>query len=382
MRCSRAFIHLDHLRHNLSAMRDCIDAKTKMCLAVKANAYGHGAVEISREAVSFGVDYLAVATAAEGLELRAAGIDTPILLLIPPPKVEIPAILENHISSVVIDTGKIGIFQHAARKIGIKANLHLKIDTGMGRIGCNPRASKDLALYIERAAELTLEGVCTHFAAADNALSDFTREQITLFDGCLSSIRDAGIEPGIIHAANSGAMLAFPQARYDMVRPGILAYGYMPSDSMANSIGVRPLMELRSKIIQIKKVSAGTPLSYGLTYITARDTHIGTVAIGYADGYNRGLSNRGSALISGRRYPVVGTVCMDQLLIDLGETLRVTEDDEVTLFGPDCGAPDAAEIARLTGTIPYEVICGIDSRVPREYLNPSPFRARGTPDSE
>ncbi len=367
MRNSRAIIHLDNLVNNIQAIRDFVGSATSICLAVKADGYGHGAVEVARAAIDSGVQCLAVASADEGFELRMAGISAPVLLLGIPSPAEVERIVASRISAVVVDEEQTALFAVAAARTGVPARLHLKIDTGMGRIGCTEDRASDLGILISTTAGLTLAGVCTHLPVADDRDRSFTLDQIARFRRCVVRMTDAGINPGIVHAANSAGLEAYPESRFDMVRTGIAAYGYPQSPESPLTPALKPVMELRSRIVFLKKVDAGTPLSYGHTYTTARATCIATVAAGYADGYRRSLSNCGQVLIGGRRYPVVGTVCMDQFLVDIGRESVAALHDEVTLFGPDKAGPDAAEIAMLTGTIPYEITCGISPRVPRCY---------------
>jgi alanine racemase len=245
--------------------------------------------------------------------------------------------------------------------------VHLKVDTGMGRIGCQPDEAPELAERIDSADWLELSGVCTHFPVADTADREFTAWQLDRFRACVDGIRSRGIDPATLHAANSGAILDHPQSAFRMVRPGIMLYGYYPSHEQARNLALKPVMELLSKVVFLKKVPRGTGISYGLTHRVERDTTIATIPAGYADGYNRLLSNRGQVCIRGRRYPIVGRVCMDQTMVDVGPDSEVELYDEVILFGPHPPAPDAEEIAGLMQTIPYEVTCLISRRVPRVF---------------
>ena len=372
MRNSQAIIHLDNLVSNIAAIRSEIGPSSAICLAVKADGYGHGAIRTAKTAVEAGVEYLAVASADEGLELRRAGVLAPVLLLGIPSPDEIERVVAGHISAVVVSTEQARLFAAAAAKTGIPARLHVKIDTGMGRIGCSEDCAPDLAHVISTTSDLVLDGVCTHLPVADDTDHTFTLNQIDRFRRCIGRIRDTGIDPGIVHAANTAGLEAYPSSRFDMIRTGIAAYGYPQAPGSTLSSKLRPVMELRSKVVFLKKVAAGTALSYGHTYTTQRTTHIATVAAGYADGYRRSLSNCGQVLIRGKRYPVVGTVCMDQFLVDLGSETGIELYDDVTLFGPDMAGPDASEVAKLTNTIPYEITCGISSRVPRVYKSTKP----------
>jgi alanine racemase len=270
---------------------------------------------------------------------------------------------------MVTDLELADLLDAAARRAGVRLQVHLKVDTGMGRIGCSTADAPAVASHITLRGNLHLEGVSTHFALADSADPAFTRDQIERFDTAVAAIRERGVDPGIVHAGNSGGVLAFPEAWYDMVRPGIMAYGYYPSDEQERALDIRPVMELESRLVFIKEVEAGTPVSYGATWHATHRTYVGTVPVGYGDGYNRLLSNRGRVLIRGMSYPIVGRVCMDQIMVDLGPVCTVERYDPVTLFGPDPAGPDAEELATICGTIPYEVTCAVSKRVPRVYVD-------------
>ncbi len=368
MRATRASIHLDNLQWNIKLVRGHIGPETAICLAVKADAYGHGAVEVSNTALSSGVSHLAVATVDEGIILRKSGITAPIILLSIPIPEEIDEISKHGFIPLAAGREYIEALEDSARKTGKTITVHLKIDTGMGRIGNLPEAAAVESEYIDKSGSLILGGVSTHFPAADSSDKGFTENQIEVFRYSVELIRKKGIDPGIVHAANSGAIVQYPEARFDMVRPGIIAYGYYPSTEQKRILDVRPVMEFESRIVFLKRVKKGTPVSYGMTYKTQSDTMIGTIPAGYGDGYNRLLSGKGRVLIKNRLYPVAGRVCMDQFMVDLGPDTDVRLYDKATLFGPDPEGPDAEEIALLTGTIPYEVTCNINKRVPRFFV--------------
>lgn len=371
-RATRALIHLDHIEHNLNCIRKLIGNQRKICVAVKADAYGHGAVEISQKALSWGVDYLAVATVPEALILRKAGIKAPIILFSIASDEEIEQISEYGLTPFVADDKYVIKLSLEAAKRNITLNVHIKIDTGMGRIGVIPERAPDLAELIMSQEGLKLEGVCTHFPVSDSPATDdiaYTNEQIRIFSGAVAEIEARGIDPGIRHAANSGAIIAHPEAHFDMVRPGICLYGYYPDQRMdKNTADFKPVMEMVSRPAFIKKVKKGTSISYGRTWKAPEDTWIASIPAGYADGYNRLLSSKGQVEINGKLYPVAGRVCMDQFMIDLGPESNISEKDKVVLFGPGEKSPDAADIGDLIGTIPYEVTCDINKRVPRDYL--------------
>ena len=367
MRATRAIVRLDHLKNNLSAIRTHVGDGVRLCLAVKADAYGHGICEIARAASEVGVEYLAVATSDEAADLRACGIEEPILLYSLASPGEIEAIVALNVTPILADEEQATLYEAESARQGKQTTVHIKIDTGMGRIGCRPEDAAALAGRIVGSGTLRLGGTSTHFAAADSGDRAYTDRQLAMFVDSLEAIRAQGIDPGIVHAANSGGVLAHPDSHFDMVRPGILAYGYYPSDEQQRTLPLRPVMELQSRLVFIKRVAAGEAISYGMTWTAPRETWIGTVPIGYGDGYSRMLSNRAKVLIGGHRYPVVGRVCMDQLMVDLGPDLSVQRYDDVVLFGATDGAPTAEDIARWCGTIPYEITCNVSKRVARVY---------------
>ncbi|MBN1686785.1 MAG: alanine racemase [Spirochaetales bacterium] len=369
MRNCRAVIHLQNLHSNLASIRTASGGRVRLCLMVKADGYGHGAVGIAQAAVKMGIDCFGVVTAGEALELRAAGITAQVLLLGLAAPRECIDMVKYGISAVVADEDLIRGYAAAAKAAGAVARLHLKIDTGMGTIGCTPERAPVLARLIAGTPGLSLEGICSHFPVADDADTAYTDEQIRRFSRCIGEIRKAGISPGTVHLANSAAHQRFPESWFDMVRLGIAAYGYPGAPERDPPLLLKPVMEVRAPVSFIKRVPAGTALSYGHTFTTGRSTIIATVSAGYADGYRRGLSNRGRVLINGTTYPVVGTICMDKFLADLGPDSDVKQYDEVTLFGPDRSGPDAAELASILHTIPYEITCGINTRVPRTYVD-------------
>ncbi len=378
MRATYARIYLSNFRQNVRLIRQYTKNNPKICACVKANGYGHGLIPIAEAAIGAGASWLGVAICDEAVELREAGIRAAILLLGLPSPDEIETLIRNYISCVVADREVLELFQRKASEIGMTAQLHLNIDTGMARIGCRPDEAPALAETIHRSDVLQLEGVCTHFPVADLD-RDFTAKQIRQFDRAVGAIRDAGIDPGVVHAANSSGIVDFPEAWYDMVRAGILLYGYYATPRGDRPVPVRPVMELVSSVSFIKRVPANTGISYGLSYKTTGETTVATVAAGYGDGYSRLLSNRADVSIRERRYRVSGNICMDQFMVDLGNDSRVRRYDEVILFGPGETSPDAEELSSLTGTIPYEITCSVSQRVPREYVE-GPRRRPG-PDA-
>ncbi|MDR3200662.1 MAG: alanine racemase, partial [Spirochaetales bacterium] len=326
MRGASLIIHIANFLHNLGEIRRLVGPGVKISAAVKANAYGHGALCVARAAEKGGADFLGVASPAEGAELRAGGIRLPILLygLSLPENAKV--LLENDISAAIADEEGIAAFEKAAAALGKKARLHLKIDTGMGRIGCPPEEAPALARRVSVSSHLVLEGVFTHFPSSDETdenAAAFTEQQIGVFSAAARAVRESGVDPGIVHASNSGGILKYPAAGFSMVRPGIILYGYYPSQDVPRPFNAKPVMELRAPVLFVKKIAAGTSVSYGRTWTAQRETWIATLGAGYADGYPRLASNKGRILINGKTYPVAGRVTMDQTMVDLGPETSV-----------------------------------------------------------
>lgn len=371
MRATRAIIHLDHLQSNIAEIRKRLPAGVRLCVPVKADAYGHGALPVAVAAIRSGATHLAVASVQEGIDLREAGIVAPILSLSLPIPEEIPAIVEHELTPLVVDADFVEDLAREARARGRTVPVHLKVDTGMCRIGCVPEHALHLAREIARSGSLALDGVATHLSVADSldpADVAFTKSQIERFAETVGGIRDAGIDPGIVHAANSGAVVLHPDSFFSMVRPGILIYGYPPSPELAGRIPVTPVMEFETQIVSIKKIPRGSDVSYGRTWTAGEDTFIGTIPVGYADGLPRALSPGLTVRVGDGIFPVVGRICMDQCMVDLGPDPWVQRWDHVTIFGPPPAHASAEDVARLLGTIPYEITCGINKRVPRVYV--------------
>lgn len=367
---THARIHLDNIQSNIEGIRQAVGAERKMLIAVKANAYGHGAAAVSRMAERIGVDWLGVATVPEALELREAGIRLPILKFSPAFEEEMPAALTAGVTLTVCERANIAALAQASRGLGLRAGVHLKVDTGMGRIGVSVEDAPALAAYIEQECpDLHLEGIFTHLPVSDAADPAYTRGQIERFQAVVERIHAAiGRRVSLVHCANSGAVLAHPPGWLDLVRPGIMIYGFYPDPDTPRTIALKPGLSFLTRVSFIKRVSAGTSIGYGRTWAAPRDTWIATIPAGYADGFNRLFSNRGRVLINGRSYPVVGRVCMDQSMVDLGPQTDVRVGDEVVLIGCS-GAEEITcdEWARVLNTITYEVTCQINARVERVY---------------
>ena len=365
LRDVHAEINLDAVRHNFNEIRRHIKPASKLCAVVKANAYGHGAIQVSKVAVECGADFLAVATVDEGLELRRAGFDVPILILGLVPSSAAGVVVENNLTATVADFELAEKISAAAVKLDKLAKVHLKLETGMGRIGIFPEDAVELAKKISALPNIELEGLFSHFADADSADRTFTRRQIKIFAETAEKIRSAGVEIKIRHLAESAAILDIPEAHFDMVRAGIISYGLYPSDDVRRTIELRPAMKLVARVAYLKKISAGTSIGYGREFVAKRDSIIATLPLGYADGYIRAYKNF-HVEIREKLAPIAGRVCMDQTMIDVTDVDGVQVGDEVILFGSDKISIDDA--AKHLGTINYEITCLISSRVPKIFV--------------
>ncbi len=368
-----AKIDLDALAHNFHLIQDCVGKEVKILAAVKADAYGHGAVECARRLAAEGVDWFGVAMPEEGIELRAAGNTKPILCLGGFWKGQESACLGQRLTPVVYRLDMIEAFDRAAKDAGVVADVHVKIDTGMGRLGIRCDEVSEFLEALKKLENIRVDGMMTHLAAADDpAHADFTQEQLKKFQVALKAFREHGFSSTFIHAANSAAIFSRPDARGDIVRPGGTLYGFT-RDVLSPQIeapSFRPVMSLYSRIMLLKQVSKGESLGYGCTFQTTRDSLIATIPIGYADGYRRTLSNCGRVIVRGKFAPVVGRVSMDLTLIDVTDVPDVRLNDLVVLLGRDGQASiTAEEVAKTIGSLSYEITCGISSRVPRLYSN-------------
>jgi alanine racemase len=359
-----AVIDLAALRHNLAQLRQVLQPGTAVMAMVKADAYGHGAGPVALALMRCGVTWFGVATPAEALALRAAGVSGGILVLMPAYR-DAAALLEQEIALTITDEPSLAALREQ-RRPGQRARVHLEVDTGMGRLGLPPAGAVRLAEQLARTPDVILEGLFTHFACADEADRSFTDGQLARFQQTLSELERRGIIVPLTHAANSAGMLAYPEAHFDLVRPGIALYGYHPSPVTKPLLpGLKPVMTLSAPVVFVKRIKSGQSISYGATWRASSDTTIATVRLGYADGYPRALSNRAQVRLHGAFCPVVGRVCMDQLMVEAG-ALEANIGDRVTLFGPE--GPTAEELAQLAGTIPYELLTRIGGRVERSYV--------------
>jgi alanine racemase len=380
----RAEIDLKAIAHNVRELRRITHPGARLMGVVKANGYGHGAIGVARCALQNGAERLGVARIDEGIQLRAAGIKAPILIFGYTLPERTPEILEYDLTQTVYTLAFARALSRTAVSVGKKIRIHLKIDTGMGRLGLLSKNFKshysdeminttavDETLAIAGLNGLELEGIFTHFATADSADKSYAENQLDLFLNYLSRVRKAGLDPEVKHAANSAALIDMPQSHLDMVRPGIAIYGLYPSAEVNKKrVSLRPAMALRTKVIHLKKVPAGFNISYGITYKTPKPTTIATVPIGYADGLNRLLSSRGQMLVHGKRVPIVGRVCMDLTMLDVGSIDNVQVGDEAVIFGQQGNESlTVDEMASSLNTINYEIVTTITARVPRVYLN-------------
>jgi alanine racemase len=367
-----AEIDLDALASNFRLIREHVGPEVNVMAAIKANAYGHGAVECARRLEKDGVDWFGVALPEEGIELRQAGITKPILCLGGFWPGQESAILKDKLTPVVYRPDMIESLDRAARDSGVVADVHVKIDTGMGRLGVRADALSEFCDAMARFKNIRVDGLMTHLAAADDPnRDDFTKAQLDRFAQAAKLLRSRGFTPNFIHAANSAATFAWAESWCNMVRPGATLYGFVRDVLPANipAPPLRPVMSVRSRIMLLKRVDKGEKLGYDCTYEAGRESLIATLPIGYDDGYPRALSNRGQVIVRGKFAPVVGRVSMDLTLIDVTDVAGVSLDDQVTLLGREGELEITAEdIAELAGTISYEIACGISGRVPRVYL--------------
>jgi alanine racemase len=367
-----AEIDLDALSSNFHIVKDHVGPDVKVMAVVKANAYGHGAVECARRLEQEGADWFGVALPEEGIELRKAGIAKPILCLAGFWGSQASACLQQQLVPVVYRLDMVEAFDRAARERGVVADVHVKVDTGMGRLGVRFDEVSDFASALKQLKNIRVDGFITHFAAADEpSCGPLTKDQIQRFENALAAFRDQGFEPTYHHLANSAAIFGQPTAWGNMVRPGGVLYGLWrdilaPAD---RDVKLRPVMSLHSRITLLKWVPQGETVGYGCTFEASRKTLVATIPIGYDDGYMRALSNRGHAIIRGVYATVIGRISMDLTLIDVTNVPGVQTEDEVIFLGTEAGLSVSAEdIARTAGTLSYEVTCGISERVPRIYL--------------
>lgn len=370
-RSTRVEISLDALRHNIEAFRRALPEQIALMAVIKADAYGHGAVQVAQETLEHGVSYLAVAFLDEAIELRQAGIEAPILVLGHTPVKGIELAAREGITLTVFSEEMLAALARRPQDAP-ELTVHIKIDTGMGRLGL--QTTEEAVAYIERAMALSgvrVEGLFTHYACADEADKAVTLAQYDRFKAVVDHFASRGVRFPYLHAGNTAAAIDTPELSYNMVRLGIGMYGLYPSEEVRkDSVDLQPVMSIKTEIVHLKRVKAGAGISYGHRYHVRRDEEsIATLPIGYADGYSRMLTGKAEALIRGKRVPVVGTICMDQCMAEATDVPGVSVGDEAVLLG--CQGEDrisAEELADRLGTINYEITCMISHRVPRIYI--------------
>lgn len=368
-RVTHAAISLDAIARNLGRIRDRVAEHVQILAVVKADAYGHGALPVARTLVEAGAGWLGVALPEEGVHLRDRGVQAPILVMGPTAPEESSVLSDYMLDQMVHHPFHAWALSESVGGRKGRIRVHLKIDTGMGRLGIHPPDAAAAAKAIVNSPGLEFGGVMTHFAAADAADKGHAREQLRQFLEAIGEIEAAGVGIPLRHAANSAAILEVPESHLDMVRPGIALYGYPPSPAELPAGLWEPALTFKTSIAQIKKLPKGGTVSYGCTYEAPRDLLVATLPVGYADGYNRLLSNRGEVLVCGQRAPVIGVVCMDMCMVDITDVSGVREGEEVVLLGRQGDETVYADAwSAHLGTIPYEVLCNISKRVPRTYL--------------
>ncbi len=359
------------IRHNYRQIKKLVPKGTDVMAIVKADGYGHGAVEVATRLQEEGVKRFAVAIAAEGQELREKGITGSILVLGYTPPADIPLLIKYNLTQTIFSYEMAEYIAQEAGALKQAVNVHIKVDTGMGRIGflADPESIQEV-IRIAKLPYINLEGIFTHFATSDEADKTYTKEQWSVFTGFLNELHEAGVVFPIVHAANSGATMAHDYTHLNIVRTGIILYGYYPSDYLSGKkLCLKPAMRLKTQVVHIKELPENHFISYGKQFCTREVTKVATIPIGYADGYSRRLSNKGRVLIKGEYAPVLGNICMDQFMVDVSHIPGVEVGDEVVVFGTQGNKTIAIEeLARLTDTIHYEIMCMIGKRVPRCYL--------------
>jgi alanine racemase len=362
-----AEIDLAALRHNVEAVRTLCPRAAVMGV-VKANAYGHGLVPVARELVRCGVEALGVAFVEEGVALRAAGITAPILVLGGLSAQQIVLFIEHDLMMTAASVDKMGQIDAAARRLGRRAQVHLKIDTGMERLGVHHYNAHALFEAALAATHCGLCGVFSHLANSDSFDPSFAREQLRRFECATAWFPNHGLPMPLRHIANSGAILQHAGSSFDMVRPGIMLYGVYPSAQVRRTVKLAPVLSLKTRVVYFKVTAAGAGVGYDQTWTAPRQTRIVTLPVGYGDGYRRNLSNKGQVLLRGHRYPIVGTISMDQMTVNI-DWDEAYNGDEVVLIGQQGGeAISIEEVAEWADTIPYELLTALNARVPRRYL--------------
>lgn len=364
-----AEVNLDNIKFNLKQVKKNIPEDTKVMAVVKADAYGHGVIPVAKAALEAGADRLAVALPEEGKELRDNGFKLPIQILGEVLPNQVSILVENDLIPTISKIETVKRLNELAAKKGIIKKIHIKIDTGMGRIGVFPDDAINFIKKVDSYSNIDIEGIMTHFAKADEKDKSYTYKQWERFKSVIDKLKEIDINIPIKQAANSATIIDLPEFSLNMVRPGIMMYGLRPSHEVDESFKLKPALSWKAKIVYLKEVPSGTGISYGATYVTKRKSKIATIPMGYADGFSRLLSNKGEVLVNGKRAPIRGRVCMDQFMVDVTDIEDVNIGDEVVLIGKQGNDElTATEMADLINTINYEITCDITKRVPRVYI--------------
>ena len=366
-----AEINLDTICKNVNETKNKVGEKVDVLAIIKADAYGHGALRVARALSEIGINNFGVATAEEAIQLRKHGIYANILLLDYAFEESYTELIENNITSTVFEYNHAKKLNDIAGILGKKADIHIKLDTGMGRIGFIPsEESFDIIKKIYELDNITVSGIYTHFACADMTDKTMTHRQIDIFDSFCEKLENGGVHIPVKHLCNSAGIMEFSSAYANMVRNGIITYGLYPSDEVdKNNIKLSPAMSIKSHVVYVKEVEENFTVSYGATYVTSGKTKIATIPIGYADGYPRSLSNKGRVLIKGKSAPIIGRVCMDQMMVDVTDIDDVKQGDVVTIVGTDGDEKiTVEELSAMSGSFNYEFVCNVNKRVPRVYI--------------
>lgn len=368
-RPTRILIDLGAIEHNYFKIRETVPLDTRILAVVKADAYGHGAIEVSKTLEALGCDMLGVALCEEGMELRNAGICLPIVILSGVYKGQLDEVVEYNLTPVLFDSELARDLNNTALQLNKKIKVHVKIDTGMGRLGL---LEHEISVFFDKLRKLQnieLEGVLSHFAEADEENKGFSEEQIRRFREAIGKIESSGTNIPMKHIANSAGIVSLPSSVFNLVRPGIMLYGSYPAEDFKSKIDLLPAMNLSTRIEHLKSVPKGFSVSYGRTFVTNRKSLIATIPVGYGDGYLRSFSGKADVIVKGKRVPVIGRVCMDLTMVDVTDIPDVKVGDGVVLLGKDNNEEiTAEELANYAGTIPYEIYCAINQRVPRTYV--------------
>ncbi len=363
-------IDLDAIRHNIKEIRQTIGPLVEIMAAVKAEAYGHGAVEVAKTALNAGATWLGVAIPEEGILLREAGLNSPILIFGPLQPEQVLSVIKYDLTATICNYDSALELSKEAVKNNQTAGVHLKIDTGMGRIGIRPEEAGSFLKRLRELPGIKVSGIFSHLATADAADKSYAMQQVSAFTNVVNNLKGTGLLPEKVHLANSAGIIDLPSSYFNMVRPGIMLYGLYPSKEVSHDkIKLKPALSLKAKVSFSKKTPPGTGLSYEQKYHTNRESIIATLPIGYGDGWSRRLSHKAQVLINGRKYPIVGTICMDQCMVDVGDE-EINPGQEAVLIGKDGEMEITADmVAEQLGTINYEVTCMLNNRLPRVYVN-------------